>query len=114
MATPPANTRRLLSLLPGLIVALIAAVVYLLSTAGPLLKPEAPESPQQIDSGFNPTASPRPAVQGAGGRKHRKARFFRDEDGDGFNDNAPDHDGDGIPNGLDPDWPGGRRGKVKR
>jgi hypothetical protein len=31
-------------------------------------------------------------------------QFFIDEDGDGYNDNAPDHDGDGIPNGLDPDW----------
>ncbi len=31
---------------------------------------------------------------------------FVDEDGDGFNDNAPDHDGDGIPNGLDPDYQG--------
>ena len=29
---------------------------------------------------------------------------FVDLDGDGFNDNAPDHDGDGIPNGLDPDY----------
>ncbi len=29
---------------------------------------------------------------------------FVDEDGDGFNDNAPDADGDGIPNGQDPDW----------
>ena len=29
---------------------------------------------------------------------------FIDEDGDGFNDLAPDHDGDGIPNGLDPDY----------
>jgi len=29
---------------------------------------------------------------------------FIDLDGDGFNDNAPDHDGDGIPNGLDEDW----------
>ena len=29
---------------------------------------------------------------------------FVDEDGDGFNDLAPDHDGDGIPNGLDPDF----------
>ena len=33
--------------------------------------------------------------------KHHK---FVDKDGDGYNDNAPDHDGDGIPNGLDPDW----------
>lgn len=30
--------------------------------------------------------------------------YFIDEDGDGFNDNAPDHDGDGIPNGIDPDY----------
>ena len=30
---------------------------------------------------------------------HSKA--FVDLDGDGYNDNAPDHDGDGIPNGLD-------------
>lgn len=29
---------------------------------------------------------------------------FVDENGDGYNDNAPDHDGDGIPNGLDPDY----------
>jgi hypothetical protein len=29
---------------------------------------------------------------------------FIDEDGDGFNDLAPDHDGDGVPNGLDPDY----------
>ena len=29
---------------------------------------------------------------------------FIDEDGDGFNDLAPDADGDGIPNGQDPDY----------
>ena len=29
---------------------------------------------------------------------------FVDENGDGFNDLAPDHDGDGIPNGQDADW----------
>ena len=29
---------------------------------------------------------------------------FIDEDGDGINDNAMDHDGDGIPNGKDPDF----------
>ena len=38
-----------------------------------------------------------------------KTKFSRDEktdneDNNGYNDNAPDHDGDGIPNGLDPDW----------
>jgi len=31
-------------------------------------------------------------------------RGFLDENGDGVNDLAPDHDGDGIPNGQDPDW----------
>ncbi len=29
---------------------------------------------------------------------------FIDADGDGYNDNAPDHDGDGIPNGMDDDF----------
>jgi len=29
---------------------------------------------------------------------------FVDEDGDGFNDMAPDHDADGIPNGQDEDY----------
>ena len=39
---------------------------------------------------------------------------FVDEDGDGFNDNAPDHDGDGIPNGLDADYKRpGKEGKKK-
>lgn len=33
-----------------------------------------------------------------------KDQEFVDNDHDGYNDNAPDHDGDGIPNGLDPDW----------
>jgi len=44
--------------------------------------------------------------------------YFIDNDGDGYNDNAPDHDGDGIPNGLDPDWqklhPGKGKGKSRR
>ena len=40
-----------------------------------------------------------------------QTQTFVDEDGDGYNDLAPDHDGDGIPNGLDPDW---RKMKRKR
>ena len=40
-----------------------------------------------------------------------QTQAFVDEDGDGYNDLAPDHDGDGIPNGLDPDW---RKMKRKR
>lgn len=31
-------------------------------------------------------------------------QHFVDLNGDGYNDNAPDHDGDGIPNALDPDF----------
>ncbi|MCK9280533.1 MAG: hypothetical protein M0P71_07930 [Melioribacteraceae bacterium] len=39
---------------------------------------------------------------------------FVDANGDGFNDNAPDHDGDGIPNGVDPDYTGSKFQKGKR
>jgi hypothetical protein len=42
------------------------------------------------------------AGKGKGTVQHNQQ--FIDNDGDGYNDNAPDHDGDGIPNGLDPDW----------
>ncbi len=45
-----------------------------------------------------------------------QGRFFVDKNGDGYNDNAPDDDGDGIPNGLDPDWQKRhkRKGKPNR
>ncbi len=36
---------------------------------------------------------------------------FVDENGDGYNDNAPDADGDGIPNGMDPDYTGAKARK---
>jgi len=36
-------------------------------------------------------------------RTLRRIRFM-DENGDGINDLGRDHDGDGIPNGQDPDW----------
>ena len=44
--------------------------------------------------------------KGKGIKKHPKSNYkhFVDADGDGYNDNAPDHDGDGIPNGIDPDY----------
>jgi hypothetical protein len=47
--------------------------------------------------------------QNQNGGMGEDARFakgggFVDEDGDGVNDLAPDHDGDGIPNGQDSDW----------
>jgi len=44
------------------------------------------------------TQNPNPPAQ------HGKG--FVDNNGDGYNDNAPDHDGDGIPNGVDPDYTG--------
>ncbi len=39
---------------------------------------------------------------------------FVDKDGDGYNDNAPDHDGDGIPNVIDSDWQTLQSGKKKK
>lgn len=36
----------------------------------------------------------------------RHGNRFIDLNGDGYNDNAPDADGDGIPNGMDPDYTG--------
>lgn len=45
--------------------------------------------------GVNSTVHAQTGVHGAG---------FVDENGDGYNDNAPDADGDGIPNGMDPDY----------
>ncbi len=46
--------------------------------------------------------------------KHRRhALPFVDKNGDGYNDNAPDDDGDGIPNGLDPDWQKQQHAKKK-
>lgn len=44
-----------------------------------------------------------PVRPGGGGDGNGLCPYI-DEDGDGFNDLAPDHDGDGIPNGLDPDY----------
>jgi len=38
------------------------------------------------------------------GKQQKHGTGFVDLDGDGYNDNAPDDDGDGIPNGLDPDY----------
>lgn len=36
--------------------------------------------------------------------RYARGGGFVDENGDGINDLAPDHDGDGIPNGQDADW----------
>ena len=38
---------------------------------------------------------------------------FVDANGDGFNDNAPDIDGDGIPNGRDEDYTGAKKQKKR-
>jgi hypothetical protein len=43
--------------------------------------------------------------------KTQNGAGFVDENGDGYNDNAPDHDGDGIPNGRDDDYVGRGKGR---
>ena len=43
-------------------------------------------------------------VQAKSEYRHRSRTAFVDENGDGINDRAKDADGDGIPNGQDPDW----------
>jgi hypothetical protein len=40
------------------------------------------------------------------GQNGQHGQGFVDENGDGYNDNAKDDDGDGIPNGMDPDYTG--------
>jgi len=42
--------------------------------------------------------------ESTGAGKGNRGIPFVDANGDGFNDNALDHDGDGIPNGQDPDY----------
>lgn len=42
------------------------------------------------------------------GNGHNDHAGFVDTDGDGYNDNAADHDGDGIPNGMDDDYTGAK------
>ena len=50
------------------------------------------------------------------GKGHNNQVGFIDADGDGYNDNAADHDGDGIPNGMDDDYTGAknRRGNHSK
>ena len=43
--------------------------------------------------------------------KAKQGKKFVDENKDGINDNAPDHDGDGIPNGKDEDYQGAKNRK---
>ena len=53
--------------------------------------------------GFN-TASAQDSSANGNKNQFKHGQGFVDKNGDGYNDNAPDHDGDGIPNSLDPDW----------
>jgi len=73
----------------GFILILISAVVLHLGGSGSALAQGPP--PATGDETTKPQPKPYP---------------FVDEDGDGFNDLAPDRDGDGIPNRLDPDTRG--------
>jgi hypothetical protein len=42
----------------------------------------------------------------------KKGLGFIDDNGDGINDLAPDHDGDGVPNGQDSDWVRNKRDGI--
>ncbi len=44
------------------------------------------------------------AAQGEEAAPVQHGPHFVDLNGDGFNDNAPDHNGNGVPNGKDPSW----------
>jgi len=44
-------------------------------------------------------------------QKIKHSAGFVDKNNDGYNDNAPDYDGDGIPNGLDSDYLNARKNK---
>ncbi|MFZ5946673.1 MAG: hypothetical protein ACOYU5_01745 [Stygiobacter sp.] len=72
------------------IFALISFVIYTTNFAQ-TTQPTKPNQPTQ------PTNPNQPNHHG---------KNFVDKNGDGYNDNAPDHDGDGIPNGIDPDFKG--------
>jgi hypothetical protein len=45
--------------------------------------------------------------------KIQHGRRFVDKDANGYKDNAPDHDNDGIPNGVDPDYAGAKNRSGK-
>jgi len=50
-------------------------------------------------------------VNFAGADPRGAGKGFVDENNDGINDNAPDADGDGVPNGQDPDYAGAKARK---
>ncbi len=62
--------------------------------------------------GFSTTLSAQDSTQVIDKTKIAHGIHFVDNDGDGFNDNAPDHDNDGIPNGLDQDYKRGMRAQA--
>lgn len=51
-----------------------------------------------------PDSSIKPVILKDSIRCRNHAARFIDKNNDGLNDEAPDEDGDGIPNGLDPDY----------
>jgi hypothetical protein len=71
---------------------IFALMAFVLFYAAPTALAQSEEKPQE-----EPTAEHGPN--------------FVDENGDGYNDNAPDEDGDGIPNGQDPDYEKAGTGK---
>jgi hypothetical protein len=58
----------------------------------------------QVQTELKAQAKAQANVQTKAEFRHRNRIAFVDENGDGINDLAKDADGDGIPNGQDPDW----------
>ena len=73
---------------------------------------EAPQKEKSKEVTKKTDATKTSQKDGETGQVH--GRRFVDENGDGYNDNAPDHDGDGIPNGIDSDYLGEKIRKGNR
>jgi hypothetical protein len=93
---------------------LTAATLFLLFSAGIAFGQDSTRAQEQNSGENEKQVQNQNAEQNqeANGQQQQHGMHFVDEDGDGYNDNAPDQDGDGIPNGLDPDFVGKRSGFV--
>jgi hypothetical protein len=87
----------LTTLLAGLLVVFFSTVVL---AQDPVQAQEKEQTQEQVKSAQQSGNTYQNKIQ------HGKA--FQDKNGDGVNDNAPDHDGDGIPNGQDSDYDGAK------
>ncbi|MBD3165553.1 hypothetical protein GF324_03060 [bacterium] len=86
---------------------LLLAILLLFAVTGGLAA-QTPEEPQKKDPEVQRAEREQDSPPGERPRPRSNRPRFIDRDGDGFNDLAPDADGDGIPDGIDPDMPGAR------